>query len=64
MMISKCRYLGDHRIDEFLTALRKIIYSSHDSDRYKIDDAPQGKESANMFRDHVYHMLTDRKNPQ
>eukprot|EP00973_Karenia_brevis_P005947 809675-Karenia_brevis.AAC.1 len=64
MMISKCKYPGDHKIGEFLPALRKIIYGSHDSDRYKIDDTPQGKESANMFRDHVYQMLTDKKNPQ
>eukprot|EP00973_Karenia_brevis_P070698 9828043-Karenia_brevis.AAC.1 len=44
--------------------LRKIIYHSHDSDRYKIDDTPQGQESANIFRDHVYQMLTDRGNPR
>eukprot|EP00973_Karenia_brevis_P031055 4284034-Karenia_brevis.AAC.1 len=41
MTISKCRYPGDHKIGEFLTALRKIIYGSHDSDWYKIDDTPQ-----------------------
>eukprot|EP00973_Karenia_brevis_P025647 3537644-Karenia_brevis.AAC.1 len=38
MMISKCNYLGDHKIDEVLMMLRKIIYHSHDSDRYKLDD--------------------------
>ena len=46
-------------MSQFLHTITQIIYSSDDTNKFKIDDTPDGKQNERFFRDELYRILRE-----
>ena len=57
--IKEMWYWGDQFMTQVLTAIKKIIYNSDDTNKFKIDDTEDGRKNEIFFRQELYRILKE-----
>ena len=48
--IKEIWYWGDQFMRQFLTAIKKIIYNSDDTNKFKVDETEDGQKNEKFFQ--------------